>query len=142
MVLGVNLVGGSGPGEGAFVGVVVGDVGIDLLDQLTHVAERTAPDRLVADEREPALYLVEPTRVSRRVMDVEARMAGEPGLDPRMLVRCVVVSDQMDRQIPGNMVVEVVEKRHELLVPMARFALGDDRAVEQCGRGNPRLLSA
>ena len=115
--------------------VVVGNVGINLVDQLTHVAERTAPDRLVADEREPALYLVEPTRVCRRVMDKEARMAGEPGLDPRMLASRVAISNQMDCQLRGNIVVKMVEKRHELLVPMAWFALGDNRAVEHIERG-------
>ena len=54
-------------------------------------------------------------------MDVEAPMAGEPGLDPRMLVSRVVVDDQMDLEIGRNTVVEMVEKSEKLLVPMARF---------------------
>jgi len=48
-------------------------------------------------------------------------MAGEPGLDPRMLVSRVVVDDQMDLEIGRNTVVEMVEKSEKLLVPMARF---------------------
>src|SRR5216683_4429479 len=67
-------------------------------------------------------------------MDVEAPMAGEPSLDPRMLVSRVIVDDQMDLEISRNTVVEMVEKSEKLLVPMARFALSDDRTVEHVER--------
>ena len=50
--------------EGALMSVVVGDVTIDFADELAHAAERTTPDRVVGDEREPALDLIEPS--SRR----------------------------------------------------------------------------
>ena len=75
--------------------IVVSHKAIDVLDQVTHRAERAAADRAVGDEREPALDLIEPTRVGGGVMEVEARMAGEPGLDPRMFVSGVVIGDQV-----------------------------------------------
>ena len=43
--------------------IVVSHKAIDFLDQVTHRAERAVADRAVGDEREPALHLIEPTRV-------------------------------------------------------------------------------
>jgi hypothetical protein len=127
---GENGIGGGGPGERALVSVVMGDVTIDLADELADGAERTTPDGLVGDEREPALDLIEPARVGGGVMEAETRMAGEPGLDPRMLVRRVVVGDQMQVEGGRSSMVEMVEKGQELLMPMTRFALRNDRAIE------------
>jgi hypothetical protein len=110
------------------VSIVVSHEAVDFLDQVAHdTEERAAADRAVDDEREPGLHLIEPTRVGGGVMEVEARMAGEPGLDPRMLVSGVVIGDQVRLKFGGNVVIEMIEKGQELLVPMARFALGDDR---------------
>ena len=49
-----NRIGSSGPDKRALVSVVVGNVLIDFVHQFTHAAERTAPDRLLGDEPEPA----------------------------------------------------------------------------------------
>ena len=46
---------GSGPDEGTLVSVVVGDVAIDCLDQVAHIAKGVPADGLLANEREPAL---------------------------------------------------------------------------------------
>src|SRR5689334_24764291 len=67
-------------------------------------------------------------------MDVEARLARQPGFDPRMFVSGIVVRDQMDLAAGRNVAVEVVKKREEFLVAMARFALGDDRTIEHVER--------
>ena len=44
------------------VEIVMSDKGVDLLHRLAH-AERAAPDRLLGNEGEPALDLIEPARV-------------------------------------------------------------------------------
>ena len=90
----------------------------------------------MGDEREPALHLIEPTRVGGGVMEVEARMAGEPGLDPRMFVSGVVIGDQVRLKFGGNVVIEVVEKGQKLLVSMPRFALGDDCPIDTLSAAN------
>ena len=72
------------------------DVGVDLVHQFFDIAERAAPDGLLGDEAEPALDLIEPTRIGRSVVHVIARMTDQPGLDLGMLVGAVVVRDQMD----------------------------------------------
>ena len=63
-------------------------------------------------------------------MEVEARMTGEPGFDPWMLVRGVVAGDQMQFECAWNSVVEMVEEGQELLMPMARVALRNDLSVK------------
>ena len=114
------------------------DVLVDLLHQLAHAGERPAPNRLLGDKPEPALNLVEPTGVGRRVMDEEARMAREPGFYPWMFVGGVVVRDQMDFEVGRNVAVEVLKEREKFLMAMARLALRDDRTVEHVERRKQR----
>jgi len=59
-----DRVGGGGPDEGTAACIVVGYVLVNLLYQFAHTSEGSAPDRLLGDEREPALNLVEPARIS------------------------------------------------------------------------------
>jgi len=88
-----DRVGGDGPDERTFVSIVVSHVLVDAVHQFAHAAERPAPDRLLGNEREPALDLVEPTRISGSVVHVITGAVGEPGFYPRMLVGGVVVGD-------------------------------------------------
>ena len=125
------------PGKGSFVEVVLRDVLVDLLHQFAHAAKRAAPDGLLSDQSAPALDLVEPAGVGRRVMNVIAPMACQPRLDPRMFMGGVVVRDQMDLELRRNVVVEVIKKREKLLVAMTRLTLGDDRPVEHVERREP-----
>ncbi len=60
--------------------IVTGDIGVDFLYQFANVAERAAPNSLLGDEPKPALHLIEPTRVSGSVVELIARVTGEPGL--------------------------------------------------------------
>ena len=55
-----------------------------------------------------------------------------------MLVGGVVVGDQMDRKPGRHIAVEVIKKGAKFLVPMARLALSDDRAVEHVERREQR----
>lgn len=49
--------------------VVVFNIGVDALDQNLDDSKVATTNRLLGDEPEPALDLIEPRRVSRRVMD-------------------------------------------------------------------------
>ena len=55
-------------------------------------------------------------------MEVVARLARQPGLNLGMLVRAVVVRDQMDIEPGWDAAVEVIKKREKFLVAMARLA--------------------
>ena len=55
-----NRIGRGGPEEGALVFIVVRHIALDLVHQFADVAKRAAANRLLGDEPEPALDLVEP----------------------------------------------------------------------------------
>ena len=50
--------------------VIVDDIRVVLLHQLSDTAKRPAPDGLLGDEPKSALHLVEPARVSRREVQI------------------------------------------------------------------------
>ena len=97
--------------------------------------ERAAADRTLGDEGEEAFDLVEPGGVGGREVNVPARTAGEPGSDLGMLVGGVVVDDEMDVELSRHVGLDVTQEGEELLMAMAGFALGDDRAVEHVEGG-------
>ena len=70
-------------------------------------------------------------------------MAFEPALDPGMLVRAVIVHDQMQLDLPWKLLVELFEKFQKLLVPMPRIALTDHFALHhfQCGKQRSRAIA-
>jgi len=77
---------------------------------------------------------------------METAMACEPSLDLGMFVGGIVVGDQMHREGGGHLVVEMIEKADELLMPVAWLALGDNRAIEhvegreQCSGPMPKVV--
>ena len=52
-----------------------------------------------------------------------------------MLVRGVIVDDQMNFALGRGLAVDLVEEADELLMPVAAHALADDLAVEHVERG-------
>jgi hypothetical protein len=62
----------SGPHEGSGMLIVMLDERVDLALQVSHRIERAARDGLIGDQREPTLNLVEPGRVGRGEVQVEA----------------------------------------------------------------------
>ena len=56
-------------------------------------------------------------------MDVEAGTSSEPALDGRRLVRRVVVEDQVDIEIGGYGLVDLLEEAPELETSMSPVAL-------------------
>ena len=56
----------------------------------------------------------------------------------RMGVRGVVVDDAVDVQLGRHRLIDGAQERHELLMPVARLALGEHRAVENIERCEQR----
>ena len=67
-------------------------------------------------------------------MQVEARMLLQPGHYLGMLVRCVIVADQMQLLALGCLPVDLAQKLQPLDVAMTCLALADDCPIEdvQC----------
>src|SRR5687767_11703916 len=85
-------------------------------------------------DREEGLDEVDPGRTRRREVAVEARVANQPPLDPRRLVRGVVVHDEVHVESGGNGTIDEVEERNELLTAVLSIALADDAACRDVER--------
>ena len=69
---------------------------------------------------------------------MEAGVFCQPFLDLGMLVRGVVVDDQVQIQRFWRLPVELAQETEEFLMPVAFLALADDRAVEHIQRREQR----
>ena len=122
-------------------------IGINLLHQLADAGERTAPDRLLGNQRKPALDLVEPGRVGGSVVDVVSRALREPSADSGMFVGGVIVNDQMDFEIRRDVLVKTAQEGKKPLMAMTGFAFCENRATryveggEQIGRAVSNVIA-
>src|SRR5580704_13836340 len=69
---------------------------------------------------------------------MEPRMPFEPCADLGMLMRRVVVDDQVQVHLGRDFAVDLVEETDELLMPMAAHALADDLALQHVEGGEQR----
>ena len=115
--------------------VVLGEA-VDFCDEVLDALEGAAADRLLGDESEPALNLIEPRGISWRVVDMEARPRSQPEAHPGVLVGGVVVDDQMHVEFCRDGLVDALEEAEKLLMPVAWPALGQHRAGGdvECGK--------
>ena len=79
----------------------------DTLNKLTDGGKGAATDRLLGDDVEPDLDLIEPGRVGRGEVDVIAGPSGEPAFDLGVLVGAVVVDDEVNVEVRGDVGVDV-----------------------------------
>ena len=105
---------GLGPHERLGIVVVQFEVLADGLFELSGRSMRAAADVVLRQRGEPALDLVEPRRRGRGEVNVESRVAGEPGLDRRRLVGGVVVHDEMDIHLGRNVGFDGAQELQEL----------------------------
>jgi len=113
---------------------------LDLGDQLGDGAEGTATNRLLGNDVEPDLDLIEPRGVRRREVHMIARPRGQPAFDLGVLMGAIVVHDQVDVQVRRHGLVDVLQELQELLMTVPRLALREHLAGgyvesgEQSGR--------
>jgi len=103
---------------------------IDLLGQILDAGKGATADRLVGDQCEEPLHLIEPGAVGWNEVDVPTRTPCQPGLYPRMLVSAVVVDDQMHIQTCWDTCLNSTQKRKKLLMSVPWLAVSEYRAVE------------
>ena len=85
--------------------------GRDLLLEFRDAAECGAPDGALAEQRKPALDLVQPRGMGRGEVQVEARPPREPGTHVRVLVRGTVVADKVNAGVLGGLLVDQPQER-------------------------------
>lgn len=61
-------------------------------------------------------------------------MPPQPGLNPRVFVRAVVVDDEMQHEMGCRLGIDFLQEPDEFLVPMPRHAVADDFPIEQAQR--------
>ena len=116
--------------KGLRICIVGADEAVDFFDEVGGGVERAATDSALSDEGEEALDLIEPGGIGGGEVNVPTRPACEPRSDFGMLVSGVVVDDKMDVELGRYIGLDMPQEGEELLMTMAGFALGDDRAVE------------
>ncbi len=97
-----DRIGRSGPLERLAIRVVGGDEVIDALHELLDAGERTAADRLVGDQREEALNLIEPRAVGRNEV-----YAGK-----RKKTRREVFLEEMEQVVPWKALLKIIEPHY------------------------------
>src|SRR5579862_2017543 len=128
----------SNPGERSGLSIVVPNEILDLSHELFHAAEGTAADGLLGDDVEPDLDLVEPGSIRRRVVHLKPWVRRQPAKHAGMLMRRVVIHDQVHGESGRDLGVDLTQEAQILLVTMAALAPTEDRAgrqVECCKQG-------
>ena len=124
---------GFGPGERFGVLIVGLDEAVDMGAQLSDGSERGASERLVGQDREPNLDLVEPGGTGWREVEVHIAMTGKPTVGLR-LMSVEIVEDDMN--LPPRMLGhDPVHEVAELDTPTAAVMLGADLAAGNIERG-------
>ncbi len=98
---------------------MLGDVSRDGTLELADAAKVSAAYAFRGDLRRKPFNRVQPGRTCWREVDVVARMFGESSVDDRMLMRRVVVHDQVNIKRCRHVSLNVVEVLHELRMAMA-----------------------
>ena len=68
---------------------------VDAGDEILDAAEAAAADGPLGNQSEPSFHLIEPGRISGRVMNVESGSRGEPDTHLGVFMGRVVIYDQM-----------------------------------------------
>ena len=89
---------------------------VDRGGEFGDAVEDAASDRFVGQLAEPAFDEVEPGARGRDEVEVETRVLLQPGVDVVVFVGAVVVDDQVQLAVAGELAVEVAQELEELLV--------------------------
>src|SRR5215204_1786282 len=113
-----DFVGGLHPFERCAAVVVGVNVGENGRAQLRNARVRSMLERVFRQQSKEALHLVEPRRVGRREMKLDARMAQQPALHRWSAMGGEIVEDDVDVKTGLDTRVDLAQKGHEVLRPM------------------------
>ena len=97
--------------------------------EVSHAEEDAAADGLIIQVAEPSLDQIHPTGTGGDKVRYEAGIALEPRLYFRVLVRPIVVHDEMQWDIARKFGVKPPQEFQKLLMPVSAMAFADDSAV-------------
>src|SRR5918911_3577175 len=105
--------------------------------QLPHATEGPAPNPPIREQAKEALYLIQPTRASRREVQMIPRSTGKPALNFGHLVGPVVIHHQMNIEVLRDGLVDTLQEAQKLLMSLTvvqrsdHFAGGDVQGGKQ-----------
>ena len=105
---------------------MLGDEPVNGVAEFADRSEDAVPEPPSRQLGEEALDRVEPRARGRGEVEGPARVLREPGPDPGVFVRGVVVEDGMDRGAGGDRALDAVEKLQEFLMAVASGVLADN----------------
>lgn len=102
---------------------------VDRCDQLRHAREDAAPNPLARNLTEPPLNPVQPRGTRRGKVQVKSWMFHEPLLDIGVVVRSVIVRNQVEGHLVRRDLVNGAQELQKLLVAMPRVTGSDHGAA-------------
>ena len=112
--------------------IVFADVVLDCLDEVAHGMKGSATDAFACDLGKPAFDLVQPRGAGRGKVKMITRVGTEPVLHLRMLVRAVVVQDQMHFRMGREILIQMIQESNEFPTSLPILAGADPLAVQEC----------
>jgi hypothetical protein len=109
--------------------------------QLPDATKGPTADAFGGDFREEPLDRVEPRRTRWREVDMEAGTFSKPGLHERMLMRRIVIHDDVHVELRRHAVLDAVQELQELRVPMTRQTAFDHPSGQRVERREQRRYS-
>ncbi len=125
-----NLIDLFGPNERFWIFVIDSNKFFDRRNQLRNALEDASRNSLARDFTKPPLDQVQPRGTRRGKMQMELGMLLKPFLHIRMIVRPVVVQDQVEVHPLRRLPVNLAQKQEKLLISMTRVTGANDGAVE------------
>src|SRR5665213_524071 len=120
-----------GPDERLGRVVMMCDVVGDRILELRDVMKAAAPELLGREIAEESLNHIEPRCARWREVDDEPRMLGEPGLHRGVLMRGVVILNQMNRFVLGRAPVNQPQKAQPFFMRVPLHAFSDYASAER-----------
>ena len=126
--------GGGSPDKGLRVCIVCDDMPFDSFNQFIDATEDTPPQAVDREIPEETLDHVEPGSARRSEVKVESWIASLPGFHSRMLMRGVIIADDVYLLVGRCRFDNQVEKANPFLVPVLFHAGSKDATVSRIHR--------
>ena len=97
---------------------MLGQVLVDGALQIAHTRKAAASNPLLAELVKPPVDKIQPRRSGRSVVQMEAPLCRQPRLHLIVLVRGVVIDDQVQGKPPRRGPIQRPQELQKLLVPM------------------------
>ncbi len=108
----------------------VGQILLDGLDQFSHTAKAAGANGVFGQLRKESLHQVQPTAARGRKMQMKPGTALQPSLDLRMLMRAIVIHNQVKVEPGWSFPIDLLEKSQPFHMGVLGFGSRNDLALQ------------